>query len=61
MLKRNIDVASGEIFSTVDETAPENTNLCPANIGTLVYVSCGKKMRRLRNGVTVCPDHGEMH
>jgi hypothetical protein len=49
-------------YSTMDETEPTR-DLCPANIAPpgQRYRSCGKKMRRYRNGVTVCEDHGEMH
>lgn len=38
---------------------------CLANVGLSDhprdYVPCGLTMRRRRNGVTVCPEHGEMY
>ena len=60
MLVRSQELDTHEAgHSTVDETESENVRLCPAEVAP--FKPCGKKMRRYRNGVTVCPDHGEMH
>lgn len=53
-----LDSYDSEPISTIDETDSDGP-LCPAEVAP--FKPCGKKMRRRKNGVTICPEHGEMH
>lgn len=54
-----VDSYNGESLAAVDESVSKYEPLCPAEDEP--FKPCGKRMRRRKNGITVCPIHGEMH